>query len=129
MRRLTLLLASLLTLVAWLGVAPLLPLATASTTRVNGRIAFSRFDPQADDSFTYILSADGSVRPLLPEYTSGSPDWSPDGRHVAVISGLGQPCSPTTCTGHTVIIDPSDGSWRALSPMGMPEVGTFCSLW
>jgi hypothetical protein len=93
--------------------------AAARSTPTNGRIVFSRFDPAADDNFTYMVGADGSVRPLFTEYTAGSPNWSPDGRHVAVISGLGQPCSPTTCSGHTVIIDPSDGSWRPLPLVGM----------
>ena len=120
--------ALLLTVLASLNIAAASPTA-ANTQPANGRIVFSRFDPAVDDSFTYIADADGSVRPLFREFTSGAPTWAPDGRHVAVISGLGQPCSPTTCTGHTVIIDPSDGSWRALPPAGMPEVGTFCSLW
>jgi Tol biopolymer transport system component len=115
-------------LLTFLAVVPV-PTVTATTTPSNGRIVFSRFDPEADDSFTYIRDADGTVRPLFPDFTAGSPNWSPDGRHVAVISGLGQPCSPTTCSGHTVIIDPSDGSWRALPRAGLPRVGTFCSLW
>jgi Tol biopolymer transport system component len=72
---------------------------------------------------------DGSVQPLFTAFTSGGPHWSPDGRRVAVVSGLGQQCSPTLCTGNTVIIDPTDGTWRALAPVGTPEVGTFCSLW
>jgi Tol biopolymer transport system component len=125
MKRTSLVLACLVTIV--LASAPLN--AAADGTPENGRIVFSRFDPAAEDSYTYITRADGTVRPLFPDYTSGSPNWSPDGRHVAVISGLGQGCSPTTCTGNTVIIDPSDGSWRALAPVGLPEVGTFCSLW
>jgi Tol biopolymer transport system component len=103
--------------------------ATADATPDNGRIVFSRFDPEADDNFTYIARADGTVRPLFPDYTSGSPNWSPDGRHVAVISGLGHSDCIPTCTGYTVIIDPSNGSWRALAPVGLPRVGTFCSLW
>lgn len=121
--------ALLVTLLTSLALTPALPNAAADTTPSNGRIVFSRSDPAVDDNFTYILGADGTARPLFPDFTSGSPNWSPDGRHVAVISGLGQQCSPTTCTGHTVIIDPSDGSWRALPPAGMPQVGTFCSLW
>jgi Tol biopolymer transport system component len=28
-----------------------------------------------------------------------------------------------------VIIDPTDGTWHSLAPVGMPQVGTFCSLW
>ncbi len=104
--------------------------ATAGGTPQNGRIVFSRQDPAGGDNYTYITRADGTVRPLFPEFSADSPNWSPDGRHVAVISGLGQGCSETTtCSGNTVIIDPSDGSWRALPPVGLPRVGTFCSLW
>ena len=125
MKRLSLVLACLAVMV--LGWPP--SDAGAGATPKNGRILFSRFDPAADDNYTYIVGADGAVRPLFPDYTSGSPNWSPDGRHVAVISGLGHTdCSPT-CTGYTVIVDPSDGSWRELAPVGMPKVGTFCSLW
>lgn len=128
MKRIALFVATLTSLTSLLF--PLLsPAAVARTGPIDGRIVFSRFDPNVDDNFTYITNAEGSVRPLFPEFTSGSPNWSPDGRLVAVISALGQPCTPTTCTGHTVIIDPSDGSWRALAPAGTPEVGTFCSLW
>ena len=111
MKRTSLVLACLATIV--LVSAP--SNATADGTPQNGRIVFSRFDPAADDSYTYITRSDGTVRPLFPDFTSGSPNWSPDGRHVAVISGLGQGCSPTTCSANTVIIDPSDGSWRALA--------------
>jgi TolB protein len=125
MKRLSLVLACLSTLV--LGWLPSTPVAGA--TPQNGRIVFSRNDPQVDDSFTYIVRSDGTVRPLFPDYPSGSPDWSPDGRHVAVVSGLGHSECIPTCTGYTVIIDPSDGSWRSLAPVGMPEVGTSCSLW
>ena len=96
----------------------------------NGRIVFSRQDPSGENNYTYITGADGTVRRLFPAYPSDAPNWSPDGRYVAVISGLDQGCSETTtCSGNTVIIDPSDGSWRALPPRGLPQVGTFCSLW
>src|SRR5215212_9510054 len=106
-----------------------IPPSSASGTGTNGRIVFARSDPEVDDNFTYIVGSDGSVQPLFSEYPSSAPHWSPDGTRVAVVSGLGQACSPTSCTGNTVIIDPTDGSWRALPPVGMPEVGTWCSLW
>ena len=106
------------------------PNGAAGTATTNGQIVFSRYDPEADDNYTYIVDADGSAQPLFTEFTSGGPDWSPDGTRVAVVSGLDHQCSPTvTCTGSTVIIDPTDGSWHALAPVGMPAVGTFCSLW
>ena len=125
MKRTSLVLACLATIV--LVSAP--SNATADGTPAERPDRVLTVGPRRDDSYTYITRADGTVRPLFPDYTSGSPNWSPDGRYVAVISGLGQGCSPTTCSGNTVIIDPSDGSWRALAPVGLPRVGTFCSLW
>ena len=124
MKRVSVLLVLLATVLVTLP-----PNGALGTTKSNGRIVFSRYDPAVDDNYTYIVESDGSVQPLFPAFTSGSPQWSPDGRRVAVISGLGQQCLPTTCTGNTVIIDPIDGTWHALPPVGMPEIGTFCSLW
>ena len=96
MKRTSLVLACLTTIV--LVSAP--SNATADPTPENGRIVFSRFDPEADDSYTYITRADGTVRPLFPDYTSGSPNWSPDGRYVAVIpvSARGVPQRPAAPT-------------------------------
>jgi TolB protein len=95
----------------------------------NGRIAFARATPDQQDDQTFTANADGSdVRELLPGFTSGSPHWSPDGRFVAVISGLGTTCPPT-CTGNTVIIDPVNGTYRTLASQGFPAVSTFCSIW
>jgi TolB protein len=101
----------------------------AKVAGTNGRIAFARYDPAFGDSFTYTANPDGSdIKPLLPGYTSELPRWSPDGREVAVFSGLGIPCPPT-CTGNTVIIHPDTGSSRVLAPQGYPAVSTFCSIW
>src|SRR5262249_37039496 len=105
--------------------------ADGKTSGPNGRIAFARNDP-ADtegETFTYTANPDGSdVRPLLPEFHSSDPRWSPDGTEVAVISGLGGGCPPT-CTGSTVIIDPASGDYRVLGSQGFPAVSTFCSIW
>jgi TolB protein len=95
----------------------------------NGRIAFSRYDPLLDDNVTYTVNPDGSdTQPLFPGYSSNAPHWSPDGSRVAVFSGLGAECSPQ-CTGNTVIIDPDTGAYDVLAPQGLPELGTFCSIW
>lgn len=95
----------------------------------NGRIVFARQTPDGQDDHTFIANPDGSgVRELLPRFTSGSPHWSPDGREVAVISGLGTLCPPT-CTGNTVIMSPDSGSYRVLASKGFPAVSTFCSIW
>jgi len=125
MKRMSLVLVCLTTLVlGWLPSD-----AAAVTTPANGEIVFSRYDPNVDDNFVYIASSDGTVRPLFPDYPGGSPNWSPDGTRVALSSGLGISDCSSTCAGYTVIVDPSDGSWHALEPVGLPEVGTFCSLW
>jgi Tol biopolymer transport system component len=103
--------------------------AQAKVSGPNGLIAFSRFDPDADDNFTYTMNPDGSnLQPLFPGFTSGLPHWSPDGTEVAVVSGLGIPCPPT-CTGNTVIVNPDTGDFRVLASQGFPAVSTFCSLW
>jgi Tol biopolymer transport system component len=95
----------------------------------NGRIVFARHTADGQDDHSFIANADGSgVRELLPAFTSSSPHWSPDGREVAVVSGLGTPCPPT-CTGNTVIIKPDAGSYRVLRSKGFPAVSTFCSIW
>src|SRR5881409_384526 len=103
--------------------------AQARTPGANGRIVFARYYPSSDSSFTYTANADGSDQTrLLPGYESSSPHWSPDGTQVAVTSGLGAPCPPT-CTGNTVIINPSTGQQRVLASQGFPAVSTFCSIW
>src|ERR671936_2957399 len=99
--------------------------AAAKVLGPNGRIVFSRYDPAADDNFTYTANPDGSnPQPLFPAFNSGSPHWSPYGTEVAVNSGLGIPCPPT-CTGNTVIINPDTGDYRVITPEGFPAVSTF----
>ena len=103
--------------------------AEAKVPGPNGQIAFARANESFDNSFTYTLSpAGGNPAALFPSYPSASPHWSPDGKSVAVVSGLGAPCPPT-CVGNTVIINPENGSHRVLAPQGYPAVSTFCSLW
>jgi Tol biopolymer transport system component len=123
----------ILTLVA--GFAALVALtampASAKVQGTNGKIAFGREDFSLGDTVTYTMNPDGSnVQPLFPAgFTSGSPHWSPDGTQVAVTSGLGIPCPPTTCTGNTVIVNPDTGDYRVLTAQGLPTVGTWCSIW
>jgi Tol biopolymer transport system component len=101
----------------------------ATVAGANGRIAFARFDPALGDDVTYTMNADGSdLRPLFPGFTSGAPHWAPDGTDVAVNSGLGNICPPT-CSGHTVIIDPTTGHYRVITPDGYPTVAIYCSIW
>jgi TolB protein len=120
--------AAALVVIALIGTATA-SVSSATALPTNGRIAFARATPDHQDDQTFTANADGSdVHELLPGFTSGSPHWSPDGRHVAVISGLGAPCPPT-CTGNTVIIDPVTGTYRTLASQGFPAVSTFCSIW
>jgi Tol biopolymer transport system component len=103
--------------------------AGAKVAGTNGRIAFSRYDPETDDNIAYTANPDGSdEQQLLPGFRSSTPRWSPDSSEVAVVSGLGIPCPPT-CTGNTVIVDPDTGDYRVLLPQGYPDVSTFCSIW
>jgi Tol biopolymer transport system component len=102
--------------------------AAAKTPGLNGRIAFDRAN-RTGDNFTYTANPDGThVRPLFPAYPSESPHWSPDGRKIAVISGLGKPCPPT-CTGNTVIVDADTGKYRVVPSRAFPALSTFCSIW
>jgi Tol biopolymer transport system component len=126
-RRLVLLSSTVCLLIAALSAATV-PVA-ARTGGVNGRIAFARATPDRQDDVAYIADSDGTnLRELLPGFTSGSPHWSPDGREVAVISGLGTTCPPA-CTGNTVIVNATSGTYRVLASQGYPPVGTFCSIW
>jgi TolB protein len=112
-----------------IGLVGTSPSAGAKVAGTNGRIAFSRYDPETDDNIAYTANPDGSdEQRLLPGFTSSTPRWSPDGSEVAVVSGLGVPCPPT-CTGNTVIVDPDTGNYRVLPPQGYPDVSTFCSIW
>ena len=69
----------LLAAAIFLGVPP----TGAAGTANNGRIVFSRYDPEVDDNYTYIVGSDGSAQPLFPDFTSGSPRWSPAGTRPA----------------------------------------------
>jgi Tol biopolymer transport system component len=133
MRMRTLLTA--LTTLATIAVALSAMPAAAKVPGPNGRIVFSRYDPAADDNFTYTANPDGSnPQPLFPAFHSGSAHWSPDGTEVAVTSGLDSPC----CIGNTVIINPDTGDYRVITPEGPPAgapqapypgPATYCSIW
>jgi hypothetical protein len=49
------------------------PTGALGAKATNGRIVFSRYDPQVDDTYTYIVESDGSVQPLIPAFTSVAP--------------------------------------------------------
>ena len=103
--------------------------AVGKVAGTDGRIVFTRTDFGAGTDTTYVVDTDGShLARLFPDYSSSAPHWSPDGSHVAVVTGLAQQCPPD-CRGNTAIIDPSDGSYRVLATQGPPGVFTYCSLW
>jgi hypothetical protein len=99
--------------------------AAAKPPGVNGQIVFQRFDPLApnggeDHVFAYTVNPDGShERQVLP-LPAECPRWTPDGTRI------------TTCGfpphNATAIINPDDGSYRAL-PMPDPDhLFTACPL-
>lgn len=119
MRRLIIL--SLSMLVA-LGVTTLVsPAANAHPPQVNGQIVFGRYDPLVDDTVLYTVNPDGThERQVLP-FPLECPRWSPDGSRIA------------TCGNHlfgaTAIIDPDNGTFRAI-PMPLPDtLFTACPAW
>jgi Tol biopolymer transport system component len=115
--------AALAVVLASLGALP----AAAKVGGQNGRIVFSRFTADFQDSSTYILdSGGGDPQPLFPLFTSSDAHWSPDGTEVAVTSGFG--C--LDCFGSTVIVNPDTGAYRVVTPEGPPAVfPSNCTLW
>jgi Tol biopolymer transport system component len=93
----------------------------------NGRIVFSRDDPNLGDTVSYVVDPDGSDLHVLlgvpSPGTSESPRWSPDGSRIAVLSG---PCCPATNA--AVIVDPDTGSARVLTAPS-PAIETLCWVW
>jgi TolB protein len=121
-RRRAVLVALLAIVLVALGALP----AAAKVGGQNGRIVFTRFDPNTGDGFTYTISATGGTpQPLFPLFNSGSPHWSPDGTEIAVNSGLDFPC----CSGHTVIINPDSGDSRVVTPEAPPGAFNGCTIW
>jgi Tol biopolymer transport system component len=92
----------------------------------NGKIVFSRDDPNVGDTVTYIVNPDGSDLHILAVPSAGaseSPRWSPDGSQIAMLSG---PCCPATNA--VVIVNPDTGTDRVLT-MPNPAVETLCWVW
>lgn len=98
--------------------------AGAKAPGPNGRIAFQRSDPAADDSFVFTANPDGSHAQQLLPFHAGGPHWSPDGSRVAVGACL----DPPVCDTAAVIVNPDNGSYRGLM-MPDPTLFTGCVLW
>jgi Tol biopolymer transport system component len=94
--------------------------AAANPPHANGQIVFARFDPLLEDTVIHTVNPDGShERQVLP-LPAECPRWTPDGTRI------------TTCGfpphNATAIINPDDGSYRAL-PMPDPDnLFTACLL-
>ena len=101
--------------------------AGAKVAGVNGLIAFARYDPTLKDTVTYIANPDGThLRLLFPGKPTALPHWSPNGRELALQTGLNNPCPP--CAQTTIILNPDTRSYRMLLPPD-PNLSTGCSLW
>jgi Tol biopolymer transport system component len=99
---------------------------TAQHSQRHGHwIAFTRYVPALDDDATFLANLDtGKVRRLFPG-ASNSPQWSPDGRLVAILG-----CAdPPACNTAAILVNPETGRSRAI-PMPVPDrIFTACNLW
>jgi Tol biopolymer transport system component len=94
--------------------------AGATPRRMNGQIAFARFDPALGDSRFYTINPDGShERRVLPRALE-CPHWSPDG---TLIASCGDPNG-----GATLLINPDTGAVRSL-PEPDPGLPLACATW
>ena len=98
-------------------------LATAQVAGVNGRIAFTRFDPASDAQVTYIANPDGSHLRMV--YPGEYPHWSPDGRELAV-QGAGPSGADDLAA---VVVNVDTGQIRELTMPGLPGLFTVCTVW
>jgi Tol biopolymer transport system component len=94
--------------------------ASANPRGENGQIAFARFDPLLDDTTIHTINPDGSHERQVLALPGACPRWSPDGSRIVT---CGVPPH-----GAAAIINPDDGSYRAL-PMPDPDhLFTACPL-
>jgi Tol biopolymer transport system component len=88
---------------------------------VNGRIAFGRFDPAADDFHIFTANPDGSDQHQVFAGLAECPTWSPDGRQIQICafsSGLLRP----------IIID-ANGSNVTTVYVSDPTLNLGCWAW
>jgi TolB protein len=93
--------------------------AMARTHHTNGMIAFTRFDPAADDDFVYTANPNGTHGHKLLTAGAEGPRWSPDGTHIVVFPHDNPNASAR-------IVNADDGSYRdVLNPS--PDLFLPCS--
>lgn len=99
--------------------------AGASPRRVNGMLAFARFNPAIDDTQAYVINPDGTGERFVqgPTDHGEGPAWFPDGLHIATGGASDLP------GGGSRIINVDDGTWRdvdgqipdTFNPCGTPS--------
>jgi Tol biopolymer transport system component len=96
--------------------------AAANRPGVNGRVAYTRFDPVQGDDFVYTANPDGSQeQQLLPTGAEG-PRWSPDGSRIAVF--------PHDVDGVSArIVNPDNGTYRDIANPAPDQLFLPCGLW
>ena len=99
--------------------------AGASPRRVNGQLAFARFNPDLGDTQVYVVNPDSTGQRLVqgPTDTGECPAWFPDGSLIAT-------CGSSSGGGSTYI-NPDDGTSQIVdagypglfNPCGFPSPG------
>jgi WD40-like Beta Propeller Repeat len=113
--------AIMLTAMALMAAA-VIPLSTASAKvpGPNGRIVFSQFDPNFEQTFTYTVNPDGTaLRPLFQRGQSEAPHWAPSGRRIAIF------CCDNGMVAH--IISPGTKRFHQL-PNHYPALELHCGF-
>jgi Tol biopolymer transport system component len=82
--------------------------ASASPRRMNGMLAFARYNPAIDDTQAYIINPDGTGERFVqgPTDHGEGPAWFPDGIHIATGG------ASDLAGGGSRIINVDDGTWR-----------------
>ena len=95
------------------------PTVGDAATRLNGRIAFMRWDAAINDQAVFTIDPDGShERRLLPG-AAAFPHWSPDGTQIAVLC----------CDAAARIVTVDSGAVRTLLTPDPGRVDVACSVW
>jgi hypothetical protein len=113
--------AIMLTAMALMAAA-VIPLSTASAKvpGPNGRIVFSQFDSNFEQTFTYTVNPDGTaLRPLFQRGHSETPHWAPSGRRIAIF------CCDNGMVAH--IISPGTKRFHQL-PNHYPALELHCGF-
>src|SRR6476619_4283553 len=74
---------------------------------VNGRIAFERYDPVADESHAFTVNPDGTGENQLVPEAAQIPRWSPDGTKIAIFINSGAATVNPNGSGETELVSAS----------------------